>query len=363
MDDIALALLEEIKRDFDKSYAANEKIASLLDKVKAGTATYAEANEYAIELGNILASAYNKNITSDILPDGRMYYNIAKRIIEPTMENNYNLIADTAMQVQKSLNEAAGIGIKAIKPELNSDRITGIINRISGVMFENVKWLLDEPVKNFSQSVIDDSIKANSEFHGKAGLAPKIVRKLSGGCCEWCARLAGKYIYPDVPPDVYRRHQRCRCTVEYDPGSGKVQNVYSKQWKTKEESDKIRSREKNLSEERTTPKAREKKMEDKTGFAYQIFTHPSLLQAYTPQGLKDALENAGYIVLPLGQGSLKGKNFEEGGGFRVVFGGDKYIQYHPAANSHHGGEYYKMSDALNGKRRYDMKGREIDDKS
>ena len=215
MDDIAPELLERIRQDFNNAYTNSEKITSLLAKVKAGRATYAEANEYAVELGEILASAYNKNITSAVLPDGQMYYNIAKRIIEPTMSNNYNLIADTSMQVQKSLNETAGIGIKAIRPELNSDRIDGIVNRISSEAFENVKWLLDEPVKNFSQSVIDDSIKANSEFQGKAGLTPRIVRKLSGKCCEWCARLAGKYTYPDVPPDVYRRHQRCRCTERF----------------------------------------------------------------------------------------------------------------------------------------------------
>ncbi len=362
MDDIAPELLEAIRKDFNDAYVESEKIALLLEKVRAGSATYAEANEYALELGDILASAYNKNIISAVLPDGQMYYNIAKRIIEPTMDNNYNLIADTSMQVQKSMNEAAGIGIKVVKPELNSDRIDGIINRISGEAFENVKWLLDEPIKNFSQSVVDDFIKVNSEFHGKSGLTPKIIRKLSGGCCDWCAGLAGKYTYPDVPPDVYRRHQRCRCTVEYDPGSGKVQNVHTKQWKTKDESDKINARKEILSDNKISPQERQKRVEDKTGFAYQIFTHPTLLQAYSPEGLKKALENAGYIVMPLGQGSLKGKTFEEGGGFRTVFGGDKYIQYHPALNSHHGGEYYKMSDSIKGKRRYNMKGSEIDGK-
>ena len=92
--DVAPKILEAIRKDFDDVYAKSEKIASLLSKIKAGTATYSEANEYAVELGNILAWAYNKNITSAVLPDGQMYYNIAKRIIEPTMGNNYNLIAD-----------------------------------------------------------------------------------------------------------------------------------------------------------------------------------------------------------------------------------------------------------------------------
>ena len=242
MDDIAPELLAAVRKEFDETCAASEKLAGLLKKVKDGTATYAEANEYALELGDILASAYMNNITAGILPDGKMYYNIAQRIIDPTMRENYNLISDVSSQVQKSLNEAAGIGIKAIKPELNEDRIKGIVNRISSEPFENVKWLLDEPVKNFSQSIVDDSIKVNSEFQGKAGLSPKIVRKLAGGCCEWCSNLAGTYTYPDVPKDVYHRHQRCRCTVDYYPGSGKVQNVHTKLWRNETESDKIELR-------------------------------------------------------------------------------------------------------------------------
>lgn len=39
-----------------------------------------------------------------------------------------------------------------------------------------------------------------------------------------------KKIYPHVPADVYRRHERCRCKVEYDPGDGRRQNVWDKKW-------------------------------------------------------------------------------------------------------------------------------------
>ena len=69
-----------------------------------------------------------------------------------------------------------------------------------------------------------------------------MIEGLHGGCCEWCRALAGTYSYPDVPKDVYRRHQRCRCTVDYYPGNGKIQNVHSKQWNTQEERDRIEAR-------------------------------------------------------------------------------------------------------------------------
>lgn len=244
MEDITPSLLKVIQTDFQSKFDKSSVISSLYAKVRDGTATYVEANEFAIETGNILAQAFQNNLSSNVLPDGRMYYNIAQRILEPTMINNYELITEVTNQVQTSLNKSAGIGIKAITPELNEDKIVGIVNRVSDAeTFDDVAWILDEPIKTFSQSIVDDSIKANAEFHSKAGLQPVITRKVAGNCCDWCKTVAGTYRYPnDVPHDVYRRHQRCRCTVDYIPGDGKFQNVHSKKWRTEKESNTIETR-------------------------------------------------------------------------------------------------------------------------
>ena len=172
-----------------------------------------------------------------------MYYNIAKRLIEPKLKRNYDLVSDYTRDVQIVLNEKSKISLKAIKAELNQDRIDGLVNKISGYDdFEKGKWLLDEPIKNFTQSIVDDTIKTNADFQYKSGLTPKIVRKEVGSCCEWCKEVVGVYKYPDVPKDVFRRHQRCRCTVDYLPGNGKKQDVWSKKWKDIEKDDKIRER-------------------------------------------------------------------------------------------------------------------------
>lgn len=233
MEDIAPGLLKKIQEDFRSGVNKSELISGLYAKVRDGTATYREANDFAIEVGEILSKAYKSNLASGVLPDGRMYYNIANRIITPTMTNNYEIITDVTKQIQKSLNEAADIGMKAITPELNQDRIKGIVDRVSETAdFDEIAWILGEPVVNFSQSIVDDSIRENAQFQAKAGLQPIITRKVAGNCCDWCKALAGKYRYPDdVPNEVYRRHQRCRCTVDYNPGSGKVQNVHSKEWR------------------------------------------------------------------------------------------------------------------------------------
>lgn len=124
-----------------------------------------------------------------------MYYNIAQRILQPTMENNYSLTADTSMQVQDIINKASGIGIKAVKPELNQDRINGIVNIISGSeRFDDVAYMFGEVIVNFTQSVVNEAVRANADFQYEAGLSPKIRRTVRGNCCEWCARLAGTYV-------------------------------------------------------------------------------------------------------------------------------------------------------------------------
>ncbi len=101
---------------------------------------------------------------------------------------------------------------------------------MSSEEFDSISWILDEPVINFSQSVVDETIKLNVEMHYNLGLAPKLVRTLVGNACDWCKAMAGVFDYPDVPDGVYRRYQRCRCTVEYNPGDGRKQDVYSKKW-------------------------------------------------------------------------------------------------------------------------------------
>lgn len=228
-DDVLPALLEEVQDNFEQEFGKSEVVVKALKTLEAKKATYANANDFAIEVGEILSKALTTSVTADKLPDGKMYYNIAKRLLEPVLQQNHELVADYSSKVQTVLNESAKISLAAQPVELNQDRIDGFIERFSREdKFDDVKWLLGDPIVNFTQSIVDDSIKKNAEFHAKAGLQPKIVRKTAGRCCKWCQSLAGSYNYPDVPKDVYRRHQNCRCTVDYKPGDGKKKNIWSK---------------------------------------------------------------------------------------------------------------------------------------
>ena len=224
MEDIAPKLLEQIKKLYSQGKLDNEKLNRILAK---GKFDYIDASEYANELGNLLSNAFGGVFTVDTLPDGRLYFNIAKRTVEPTMKELQSDIADFTEEVQKQLNDAAKIGIKPIKPTLNQDKIDGIIDRLADAeSIDDIKWILDEPIKTFARSIVDDAIETNAEFHWESGMSPKIVRKSSGNCCEWCTNLEGTYEYPNVPKDVYRRHNRCRCTVDYISGKHR-KNVHN----------------------------------------------------------------------------------------------------------------------------------------
>ena len=216
---------------FGTKLRGNEKLAALTDKLQNGKAAYADAYEYALEVGTALSDTFSEELSSDVLPDGKMYFNIANRVVRDPLTRAYRLIADECEGVQTKLNTEAGIGLKAQRPDYPESRIKGFVDRLSSEPdYDKVSWMLKEPVKTFSESIVDDSVKKNAEMHYNAGLSPQIIRTAAAGCCEWCTAVEGKYPYPDVPKDIYRRHNFCRCQVEYDPKTGRRQDVHTRRW-------------------------------------------------------------------------------------------------------------------------------------
>ncbi|MCY7065140.1 polymorphic toxin type 50 domain-containing protein [Streptococcus oralis] len=229
--DVLPKLLEEVKNEFELAYGESEIIRNAFAKLKAKKATYRTANEFAIEVGEILSKALGASISADKLPDGKMYYNIAQRLLTDVLGRNHEIVSGYASDVQKNLNDEAKIGMKVQVPELNQDRIAGIVNRFSSEdNFEDVSWLLGEPIVNFTQSIIDDTIRKNAEFHAKTGMTPTISRHSTGRCCKWCDSLVGNYIYGEEPNNFYRRHQHCTCVIDYHPKNGKRQNSWTKKF-------------------------------------------------------------------------------------------------------------------------------------
>ena len=227
MVDIAPELYEAILNDFKTSIEHNFSLQFAAKQLETGG--YAAAQMFAQEVGKVAADVLQRNLLSGVLPDGKLYFNIAERTITPLLKEMYNLDANACETVQNAINKRAGNALKAVRPEFNTDRAEGLIEALTyPERLEDAAALLRSAPVNFSQSVVDDSVKANADFYNQSGLTCYISRVAVGGCCKWCAKLGGKYRYPqDTPRDVFRRHENCNCGVFFVDG-GKVQNSHTK---------------------------------------------------------------------------------------------------------------------------------------
>ena len=242
MTDIVPELLEAIKKDFEKQRVDSKKIQALLKLLEEGQATYKDAHAYAVEVGEILSKVLNVHITAETLPDGKMYFNIADRVLNETLKNNYSLVSDYTEGVQTRLNQQAGLKLRAQRPDFDQDRVKGFVNKLSSADdFADVQWVLGDPMVNFTQSVVDEAIKKNAKFHSDAGMKSVIKRQVKGKACKWCRGLEGTYDYPKgTPNEVFHRHENCRCVTEYYPSDKKKkQDVWSKEWRNRDVIDKI----------------------------------------------------------------------------------------------------------------------------
>jgi len=224
MEDVTPKLLKEIQTAYNKEVQNSKKIQAFVKKAKSNNVSYKDAYNVANEIGNIRAKVFKNKLSSAVLPDGKMYFNIADRIIKDSLEQDYKLISSSCEIVQKSINAKSKIGLKAQVPKIDNDRVMGFINRISSeANFDDVAWILEEPIKTFERSIVDDVIKKNAEFQNNTGVKASIIRTSDSKCCEWCDNLAGTYDYPGVPNEVFMRHDNCKCSLEY---YGKKLNSY-----------------------------------------------------------------------------------------------------------------------------------------
>lgn len=246
IDFIDQDLLDRIDRAFKNNTSDSEVIKNKIMALRDKAATHKDTEELAAEIGEILAEAFTAEVSTQAWAGEQIHYEAAKALIEPNLKRNYDIVSDYAEQVQVQLNDEADLSMNAIKPEINKDRMEGIIKKIATYDdFDKGKWLLNEPIVIFTIAVADEAVRANAEFQAQAGLGPKVVRKIKGNCCDWCKEVAGTYNYPDeVPNDVWRRHRYCRCTVEYFPGDGRKQDSWTKKWVDADKSDKIEKRKK-----------------------------------------------------------------------------------------------------------------------
>lgn len=217
MEDITPSLIQKVNKAFKGYYKSDKSSAVLISKIKKGGLTYGDAYKYASIVGNARAKAFKSEISSAVLPDGRMYYNIGSRLINETLESDYKMISSYTAEAQRQINKRARLGIKPQSVDFDKEKVKGFIDRLdSEPDFDKVAWILDEPVRLHALNIVDDTIKKNAEFQSSVGVRATVIRIPAAGCCPWCDDLAGEYTYPGVPSEVFTRHDNCRCTIDYN---------------------------------------------------------------------------------------------------------------------------------------------------
>lgn len=237
---------DEILEEYHAAMNRSQKVKAIDLKIRRGEATYAEAQDLAIESGKNLTNSMRKHLPN-ALTDTKLYRETANTVVKQPMIESAEEIGNAAARIQQDLNELADIGINAITPEISEEHIDGIITEICNAeSYESGKETLFDQIGNFLEGRVDDFVQENASFQQSAGLSPTIERIPDGNCCPWCSALAGTYDYSTLHKggDVFRRHNNCHCRVLFNPGDGskRRQNVHSKIWADEVTPEKIEER-------------------------------------------------------------------------------------------------------------------------
>lgn len=113
MNDIAPELYDRVNTRFEYYLSRDDAIKRANQRLEKGTATFEDAYYFAQAMGNCLSDAFSL-ISDDDLPDGRMYYNIAQKVVEPLLVRSAGMCEAYSNRVVKLLNEKAGLGLNPV---------------------------------------------------------------------------------------------------------------------------------------------------------------------------------------------------------------------------------------------------------
>lgn len=220
MNELASGLLEAIVELFTKRYEASTTVKALEKRLDAGTASLEDAERYAETVSGLLNRAYSEALKGEDLPEGNIYWETCKAIIEKPLTDVYNKAARATAKALDAENAKNGIGLKAQAGEIDADRLAGVVSVANKAeTFADAAKAIAEPVKSVTRSAVVDAVHATADFQDAAGLEVKIIRTTRGkNPCAWCVAQAGVYNYESVKKtghNVWRRHERCTCKIEY----------------------------------------------------------------------------------------------------------------------------------------------------
>ena len=190
--------------------AHDPALRALLKSIDSGKANFRDTARYSIRYSHQLGNILSENVL-DIPPDVR------ETAAEELLKYGYDDMNTILAEVQKSLDEQAGIHIRPQKADFPSERVQQFAHSLIDPTVEDsiIKRRARSGSETITKSFHDSFIKKNAQFRNDAGLKCYITREGSN-CCKWCSEVAGRYEFGSQPSDIFRRHDNCDCTIDYD---------------------------------------------------------------------------------------------------------------------------------------------------
>lgn len=206
---------EDIKQEFQDTVSSDKTCQELYKKIRSGDASYKTGGQLAVRVGENLGKVLKKrapltNIDEWDLDD----------LLPKSLGLDHSMVATACKQIQESMNKKAGLGIKAKEPKFDWDRVNGLISELRDHpdTFGDIEKSFWDQLVNFSQNIVDESIRDNAQLMARAGIRTLVIREPDFKACEWCRDVAGTYDYAEVKDtgnDVWRRHENCRCRIDF----------------------------------------------------------------------------------------------------------------------------------------------------
>lgn len=205
---------EDIRQPFLDAIANDREAQALLEIINSGQGTYETCSAYAARIGDCLASVLRMNAPLT----GISEWNI-EDLIPRSLGLDQEIITQACQVVQDELYLDAGLGIRYQAPRFDNNRAWGLVDELrNNPEFTNIEASFYDQLTNFSQNVVDESIRTNANRLYNAGVKSIVIRRPDFRACDWCREVAGTFDYSEVKAtgnDVWRRHENCRCTIDY----------------------------------------------------------------------------------------------------------------------------------------------------
>ena len=199
-----------VKAEIASAVNSDYRATVLWTRLHEKGAGYKDAHAYAVRVGELTGRVLKK-----YQPEDLSEWDLSD-LIPGCLGLNHSMVSAACMEAQKNLNRKARVGMRPQEPEFDGNRAYGMVERLKDRGEVGPEFY--DQVTNFSQNVVDQSIRENADVQSSAGLHPKIVRTAEANCCKWCDDLAGTYDYDEVRETgnpIWSRHDNCRCLIEY----------------------------------------------------------------------------------------------------------------------------------------------------